>query len=88
MELGQIDLGRYFNKIANEGGKLTEEQIRKFMTQIIKGVQFMHETGYVFNIVVSNLLNYCLKMVYSAYLLFQKVISYFQNSSKILNLAS
>lgn len=54
MELGQIDLGKYFNKLANEGVKLTEEQIRKYMTQIIKGVRFMHETGYVFNIIVSS----------------------------------
>ena len=38
MELAQTDLGRYFNKLRNENTKLTEEQIKKMMKQIVKGI--------------------------------------------------
>ena len=54
MELAQLDFGKYLNKLANDNTKLTDLQIRKFMSQIVKGVKFMHKSGYVlFNIMLT-----------------------------------
>lgn len=39
MELAKTDLARHFTQLRNDGAKLTEEQIRKMMKQIISGVQ-------------------------------------------------
>lgn len=47
MELASTDLARYVTKLANDGGKLTEEQIKKFIKQIVKGVEYMHKLGYI-----------------------------------------
>ncbi|CAI2358802.1 unnamed protein product [Moneuplotes crassus] len=47
MELAKTDLARYFTQLRNDGRKFTEEQIKKMMRQIINGVAFMHQKGYM-----------------------------------------
>ena len=47
MELAKSDLWNYFEGLQKEGTKLTEEQIRKFVKQIVLGVQYLHKSGYI-----------------------------------------
>lgn len=47
MELAKTDLGSFLKKTRKDGGRLTEEQIRKFMKQIVAGVQYMHSVGFM-----------------------------------------
>ena len=47
MDLAKSDLSTYFQNLTNEGTKLTEEQIRKFIKQIVQGVQYLHKSGFI-----------------------------------------
>ena len=47
MELASTDLGHHLQRLYNDSVKLTEEQIRKYMKQIVKGVAYIHSAGYI-----------------------------------------